>query len=287
MRSDFCACHSAGSCAAGFLVRLTAYMQTEGIMGKKAPVLFTGHGSPMNAIGENRAREGWKKLSGELVKPAAIAAVSAHWQTRGICVRTAADNPQIYDMYGFPEELYRVLYAPEGNKAAAEKILQRLGPKARADNSWGIDHGVWSVLSNLFPGADVPVIMISVDASLSPEEQYENGKKLSSLRGEGIMLLASGNIVHNLSMVDWNMTDGCDWAKRFDSGIKQCILEKNHNAVLRYREMPESRFAVPTAEHFSPIFTALGAVDEDDGITVFNDYCELGSMSMTSYLFGF
>jgi 4,5-DOPA dioxygenase extradiol len=188
---------------------------------QKMPVLFVGHGSPMNAIGENRAREGWRRLAASLPEPRAIVAVSAHWQTEGVRVRTAADNPQIYDMYGFPETLYRVKYAPAGDPELARRVLALLGEQARGDNSWGIDHGVWSVLSNLFPGADVPVVMVSVDPSLPDEAQRAVGRKLACLRDEGVMLAASGNVVHSLRLVDWSMAGGFDWADSFDGSVRK------------------------------------------------------------------
>ena len=246
-----------------------------------APVLFAGHGSPLNAIGENRARTGWRALE----KPRAIAAVSAHWQVTCLSVRTAADNPQINDMYGFPEELYRVRYAPPGDPALAARILELLGPGAREDNRWGLDHGAWTVLSNLFPGADVPVVMVGVPAAASAEVQYEAGRALSALRAEGVMLLASGNVVHNLGRVDWGMTDGYDWARDFDGRVREEILAGRIGTLLRWSALPSARLAVPTPEHFTPLLTALGAATPEDSVAVFNDFCELGSMSMTSYLF--
>jgi len=250
---------------------------------KRAPVLFVGHGNPMNAIGDNRARSGWQQLARTLEKPRAIAAVSAHWLTQGRRVRTAADNPQIYDMYGFPEALYRVKYAPAGSVQDAERARRLLG--AAADNSWGIDHGVWTVLCNLFPAADVPVVTISVDGAAPARAQYEAGQALAALREEGVLILASGNAVHNLGRVDWDMAGGFGWAERFDAEIKKNVLSGSHEAVIGYESLENSRLAVPTAEHFLPLLTALGASAPDDRITVFNDYCELGSMSMTSYLF--
>jgi len=253
---------------------------------QKMPVLFVGHGSPMNAIGENRAREGWRRLAASLPEPRAIVAVSAHWQTEGVRVRTAADNPQIYDMYGFPEALYRVKYAPAGDPELARRVLALLGKQARGDNSWGIDHGVWSVLSNLFPGADVPVVMVSVDPSLPDEAQRAVGRKLACLRDEGVMLAASGNVVHSLRLVDWSMAGGFDWADSFDGSVRNAILDGRARDALDWASLPGARLAVPTREHFVPLLTALGAAGEQDRIAVFNDYRELGSMSMTSYRFG-
>ena len=257
-------------------------MRTENRM----PVVFAGHGSPMNAIGDNRARDGWKQTGRALGRPKVIVAVSAHWGTAGVRVRRSDRNPQIYDMYGFPEALYRVKYAPAGDPELARRVLALLGKQARGDNSWGIDHGVWSVLSNLFPGADVPVVMVSVDPSLPDEAQRAVGRKLACLRDEGVMLAASGNVVHSLRLVDWSMAGGFDWADSFDASVRSAILDGQARDALDWASLPGARLAVPTREHFVPLLTALGAAGEQDRIAVFNDYRELGSMSMTSYRFG-
>ena len=165
---------------------------------KKMPVLFTGHGSPMNAIGNNKARPVWKNIGETLPKPKVIIAISAHWATRGLFVRNAADNPQINDMYGFPKELYQVHYEPAGSPEFAQKTLQLLGTDSQVNNEWGIDHGIWSVLSNIYPDSDIPVVMVSNNLLEGPAFQYEIGKRLAPLREEGAMILASGNVVHNL-----------------------------------------------------------------------------------------
>lgn len=248
------------------------------------PVLFTGHGSPMNAIEtSSRARNGWRTLGKELKRPSVIIAVSAHWAARSTLVRTAADNPQIYDMYGFPEELYQVKYAPAGSPEYAKKVLNLLG-NAEADNSWGIDHGVWSVLCNLFPEADIPVVMVSTDVTASPEELYETGRKLKPLREEGALILASGNVVHNLSMVGWDMDGGYAWADQFDEEIRNLILSRDYEGLLKYQNLHGSRKAVPTVEHFDPLLVAAGAGEGASSVKAWNEYRELGSMSMTSYL---
>lgn len=207
------------------------------------------------------------------------------WATNALHVRTAADNRQINDMYGFPAELYQVHYAPAGSTEYANKVLDLLGSSVTPDNSWGIDHGIWSVLSNMYPEADVPVVMLSVNVKAGAEEQYEIGKKLAGLRQEGVMIFASGNVVHNLQMVNWEMDNGYDWAENFDRYIRDAILAGNPEAVVQYDKITRSSYAVPTTEHFYPLLTALGAVLPEDKVTVWNEYCELGTMSMTSYLF--
>lgn len=252
---------------------------------KRLPVVFTGHGSPMNAIGENRARDGWRALGRTLGRPKVIVAVSAHWTTRGLCVRRSGENPQIFDMYGFPEELYRVKYAPAGSVETADRVLAALGGAARANNDWGIDHGVWSVLSNMYPDADVPVVMVSTDLTADAAAQFETGRRLAALRDEGALILASGNVVHNLRLVDWESAGGFDWADSFDAAVRNAILAGDFQTPVAFEKLPDAALAVPTAEHYFPLLTALGAAEPTDRVTVFNEYRELGSMSMTSYLF--
>jgi 4,5-DOPA dioxygenase extradiol len=252
---------------------------------KKMPVVFTGHGSPMNAIGRNRARDGWREMGLRLGKPQVIIAVSAHWTTRGVCVRRSDANPQINDMYGFPQELYDVHYAPAGSVKYADRALELLGSGAKENNDWGIDHGVWSVLSNMYPDCDVPVVMVSTDVSAGAQAQFETGRALAELRTEGALILASGNVVHNLRMVGWDMDKGYDWADGFDAAIRDAVLAGDFETPVDYKKLPDAARAVPTAEHYYPLLAALGAASKDDRVTVWNEYRELGSMSMTSYLF--
>lgn len=253
---------------------------------KRMPVLFVGHGSPMNAIGENRARDGWRKLCKALPKPSVILALSAHWMSRGkIYVRRSGVNPQVYDMYGFPKELYQVHYEPAGSSSYADKVLHLLGDLAEKNDSWGIDHGIWTVLSTLYPEADIPVVMVSTDLQMRPEGFYDLGRRLSPLREDGAMLFASGNIVHNLRSLDWENAGGYPWADHFDKTIKEAVLSGDHKQAIHYENIQDSNKAVLTPEHFLPFLAALGAARREDRITVCNDYRELGSMSMTSYLF--
>lgn len=251
----------------------------------KMPVIFTGHGNPMNAIGNNRARTGWAKTGQELPRPEVIVAVSAHWATRSEVVRTAPDNPQVNDMYGFPPELYQVHYEPAGSPETAEEVLNLLGDSASEDNTWGIDHGVWTVLSNMFPKADIPVVMVSTNVRAKPIEIFEMGKKLAPLRKEGALILASGNVVHNLRLVDWGNPNGADWADEFDETIRDAILGGKFDVPVNFGELPHAKLAIPTVEHYYPLLAALGAVQPEDKVTVWNEYRELASMSMTSYTF--
>ena len=253
-------------------------------MTRKAPVLFLGHGSPTNAIGDNPARRGWIELGKSLDKPAAILSISAHWMVTNPVVRSSEENPQVYDFYGFPKALYEVKYEPKGDPGVAGRVLELL-PGAVVDNTWGLDHGAWSVLSNVFPEADVPVVPFGVDNALPPEKLFEIGRALRPLREEGVMIVASGNVVHNLRRADWSNAEGYPWADDFDAKIKALITGGDYEEVTRFREIEESRLAVPTPDHFYPLLYALGAADGEDAVEVLNDYRELGSMSMTSYLF--
>jgi Uncharacterized conserved protein len=252
---------------------------------KKMPVIFAGHGSPMNAVGDNRARRGWHEIGEALGKPQVIIAVSSHWATQGLFVRKSALNPQINDMYGFPPELYDVHYEPPGSVAYADRTLDLLSGKAEVSNDWGIDHGIWSVLSNIYPDADVPVVMVSTNTAAGAQEQYEIGKLLAPLRNEGALIFASGNVVHNLGLVDWSMNDGYEWADTFDKTISDAISGGDFFIPVEYDKIHGAARAVTTAEHYFPLLTALGAASENDSVTVWNEYRELGSMSMTSYLF--
>ena len=185
-------------------------------------------------------------------------------------------------MYGFPQELYDLRYEPKGDPVLADRVATLLG--ASPDASWGIDHGVWSILCNMYPACDVPVVMVSTDVTATPAKLYKMGKKLGTLRDEGYAILASGNVVHNLGKVGWDMQDGYPWADAFDKEIEQAVCGGNHQKVMDYTSIAGSRLAVPTPEHFLPLIVALGAVREDDKATTFNAYRELGSMSMTSFL---
>ena len=229
---------------------------------KKMPVIFVGHGSPMNAIEENQFVEEWKKLKNVIPTPKAILSVSAHWFTRGSRIMTSREPKLIYDMYGFPEELYKIVYATKGAPQVANEVRSLLTREVTEDNSWGIDHGTWSVLRRIYPKADIPVLQLSI-------------------------IFGSGNVVHNLARVNWDMEqEGFDWAETFDRYILEAIQLKNHDAVIDYKQVGSSaNLSFTTMEHFAPLLYVLGASRMKDQITVFNQSCVLGSLSMTSYLF--
>lgn len=252
---------------------------------KRMPVLFVGHGSPMNAIEDNTFRKSWTEMGKYLGKPKAILGISAHWQSDDLKVSTSRQYRQIYDMYGFPDKLYQVEYHPVGEPAYAQRAIDLLGSRVSVDNEWGIDHGIWSVLVNMYPDADVPVVMMSVAIRQTAQKQFETGRMLRQLRDEGVLILASGNVVHNLSLINWNLDGGYDWAYQFDGYIKRSILDKQYQNVIHYQQNAAHEKAFRTVEHYYPLLNALGAVADDDTVTVWNESCMLGSMSMTSYLF--
>ena len=255
-------------------------------MGVRMPALFVGHGSPMNAIEDNAFSRAWSALGAQLEQPKAILSVSAHWFTRGTKVNDDASPSLIYDMYGFPEELYRVKYPAPGAPELARRTKSLLGDAVTVDNSWGIDHGTWSVLRRLFPQADIPLFQLSVNALLTPAEHYSIGQRLKLLRDEDVLIFGSGNIVHNLSRVEWRMAGGQRWASEFDRYIERAVREDRPQDVIDFRAAGTSaQLAVPTMDHFAPILYVLGARDPADQLSVFNAECVYGSLSMTSYLF--
>lgn len=253
----------------------------------KMPMLFVGHGSPMNAIEDNRYTRGWKEIAEQIPKPESIISISAHWYTKGTKIMNEENPKTIHDMYGFPKELYEILYKAQGNRELAGKVKNLISKQSAFDNSWGIDHGTWSVLVHMYPERNIPVFQISIDAAAPPEVHYQIGKELKSLRNQGVLLFGSGNIVHNLGLIDWGIEDkGFEWAYQFDDYIKESIINRNHETVINYLHLEKTaKLAVPTPEHFYPILYILGASDEEDKISVYNDSCVLGSLSMTSYLF--
>lgn len=253
---------------------------------KRTPVLFVGHGSPMNAVEDNVFSQKWAELGKALERPKAILSVSAHWFTADTRIADAPTNRMIYDMYGFPDELYRVVYPAPGAPEVARRAKGLISRKVELDNTWGLDHGTWSVLRRVFPRADIPVFQLSVDYDATPRQHFEIGQELAALRDEGVLILGSGNVVHNLGRVNWGMEGGYDWAQDFDGYIKRNILNRDFDRVVDYHQAgPSARQAFPTLDHFAPLLYVLGATDAADKATVFNDACAMGSLSMTSYLF--
>lgn len=259
---------------------------------EKMPVLFLGHGSPMNAIEENQFVQGFRDAANKIPKPNAILCVSAHWYTEGTFV-TAMDMPKtIHDFYGFPKELFDVNYPAPGNPDLAHETAELLAPvKVGEDHSWGLDHGAWSVIRHMYPEADIPVIQLSIDYRKPPEYHFELAKKLSKLREKGILIIGSGNIVHNLRMIDWRNIDtvgaGWDWAIEAREKTNNWLLDGNFENLLNYRNMgTELQYAIPTPDHFLPLIYTLGLKEKSENLSLFNDELIGGSLSMTSVRIG-
>lgn len=258
----------------------------------KMPVLFLGHGSPMNAIEENEFVTGFRNVAKEIPKPNAILCVSAHWETRGTMV-TAMEHPvTIHDFGGFPKELYDVQYPAPGSPQLA-KDTKELVKKAevKLDEKWGLDHGAWSVIKHLYPKADIPVIQMSLDYYQGPQYHYELAKELASLRNKGVLIIGSGNMVHNLRMVAWDKlnTDnyGYDWALEAREKMKHFILDDDHKALINYSAQGKPfQLSVPSPEHYLPLLYTLALKEKGDEISLFNDKAVGGSLTMTSVKIG-
>lgn len=252
----------------------------------KMPLLFVGHGSPMNAIEDNIYTRAWREMAKKIPKPKSIVSVSAHWYTKGTKIMNEKQPATIYDMYGFPKELYEIIYNSPGNPKLAGQTKNLITKESVFDNSWGIDHGTWSVLVHMYPERDIPVFQISIDAEAPAEVHYQIGRELRSLREEGVLLFGTGNIVHNLRLVDWDIKDeGFDWAYEFDDFIRENIKQAKHEEIINYESLGETaKLAVPITDHFNPILYILGASDKEDKVSIYNNSCMMGSLSMTSYL---
>ncbi|MCC6396210.1 MAG: 4,5-DOPA dioxygenase extradiol [Bacteroidetes bacterium] len=252
------------------------------------PVLFLGHGSPMNAIEENEFVDGWRSVAQTLPRPAAILCISAHWETRGTHVTAMARPRTIHDFGGFPKELYAVQYPAPGDPDLARET-QRAVTRTTVglDTAWGLDHGCWSVVKHLYPAADVPVLQLSLDYTQSPQYHYELARELAPLRMRGVLILGSGNMVHNLGLAAWEKMDapefGFDWALEASARMKHFILSHEHQQLVRYASQGrEFSLAIPTPEHYLPLLYALALQEETDELSLFNDKAVMGSLTMTS-----
>jgi 4,5-DOPA dioxygenase extradiol len=255
----------------------------------KMPVLFLGHGSPMNAIELNEFSRTWQDIGNALPRPAAVLCVSAHWETWGTFV-TAMEKPAtIHDFGGFPQALFDVQYpAPGDPELAAETKDMISDTLIQTDQNWGLDHGCWSVMKHLYPDAGVPVIQLSLDYGKSPKEHYNLARQLTALRKKGILIIGSGNIVHNLRMINWHKPDeGFDWAQEANSRLKKLILADDAAQLVNYKFLGrEVELSVPTPEHFLPLIYTLGLREKDEEIAVLNDKLVMGSIAMTSVRIG-
>lgn len=249
------------------------------------PTIFFGHGSPMNAIEENEFTNKWKNIGQTIEKPKAILAISAHWQTNGSKITGNKIQKTIHDFYGFPQELFNVEYKVNGDETLAARIAKLTN--AEIDNGWGLDHGVWSVLVHAFPQADIPTFQLSLDRNKNLQEHFELAKKLKSLREENILIMASGNIVHNLALLNWKPNEPAfDFANSFNDAIKKAIIENDIETILNYQKLPGAKESVPSDEHFIPLIYILALKNADEKIEIFNDKITMGSISMLSVKIG-
>ncbi len=254
---------------------------------ERMPLLFIGHGSPMNAIEENEFSRSWIAMGKTLPPPKAILCVSAHWESVGTQT-TSMENPRtIYDFYGFPPELYEKTYLAPGSPELAGRVQELIGAGGVSlDLKWGLDHGTWSVLARLFPMAEIPVVQLSLDVNKNSQEHYDMGRKLKTLRNEGILILGSGNIVHNLRMVVFEDI-AFDWALAFDGQVKQWILDGNHDSLIQYQKQGrDAALSINSAEHYKPLLYVLGAQDLGEPVIFFAEKVWGGSVSMRSVRIG-
>lgn len=259
-------------------------------MTQRLPAIFLGHGNPMNALANNAWTRGWAAIGKSLPRPRAVLSVSAHWYVDKTAV-TAMQAPRtIHDFAGFPEELFDVRYPAPGKPDLARHLIKLLQPlEVDADLSWGLDHGTWSVMRHLYPDADVPVLQLSIDRSRPSDFHYNVGRRLRSLRDEGVLLIGSGNVVHNLRRYIWGdqLSAPFDWAVRFDAQVRELINERNDAALMLYRSLgSDAALSVPTPDHYLPLLYVIGARHDDDAITFPVDGMDGGSISMLGIRLG-
>jgi 4,5-DOPA dioxygenase extradiol len=258
----------------------------------KMPVLFLGHGSPMNAIEENEFVEGFRRIGREIPRPSAILVISAHWETRGTFVTAMEKPPTIHDFGGFPRDLFEVQYPAPGDPELARQIRDTVKmTEAGLDLKWGLDHGAWSVVKHLYPNADIPVLQMSLDYYQAIRYHYELASELAPLRNRGVLVVGSGNMVHNIGKMAWDkLSDdeySYEWAAEASEALKKHILDGNHDKLIACTSMGTSfRLAIPTPEHYLPLLYALALREKDEEITLFNDRIIAGSISMTSVRIG-
>jgi 4,5-DOPA dioxygenase extradiol len=253
------------------------------------PALFVGHGSPMNGIEDNAFSQRWAQKGREIPRPTAVVCVSAHWFTRGTRITAMDAPPTIHDFYGFPPELFAVQYPAPGSPALATETAALL-PSANPilDHDWGLDHGTWSVVKHMYPDADIPVLQLSIDQTQTPARHFELGRELLALRRKGVLIIGSGNIVHNLPKMNWHLPEaGFDWAVEADTLFKDHILSGDFSPLTRYDTLGSAvRLAIPTPEHYLPLLYVLGLRSGQEPITFFNEQTVMGSISMRSLQIG-
>jgi 4,5-DOPA dioxygenase extradiol len=254
------------------------------------PAIFFGHGNPMNALLKNPYTDGWANIGKHFPRPRAVLAVSAHWYFPATAVTSNAKPRTIHDFGGFPRELYGVEYPAPGSPELAQRVQELLAPASVAlDESWGLDHGTWSVLCHVFPQADIPVVQLSIDETQPPEFHYELGKRLKPLREEGVLILGSGNIVHNLHTYAWGRqrVEPFDWAVRFEEQVRELLLRETHDPLVAYETLGrDARLSVPTPEHYLPLLYVVAVRKEGEPVSFPIEGVDGGSVSMLAIQFG-
>jgi 4,5-DOPA dioxygenase extradiol len=252
----------------------------------KMPVIFIGHGNPMNALYDNAFTKTLAGIQKNISKPKAILVVSAHWLTRGTFVSVNPTPKTIYDFGGFPDELFKVKYEPKGAPELANEVKEKINyTKVEADEQMGLDHGAWTILKHMYPAADIPTFQLSIDFSKPASYHYELAKQLNFLRDKGVLIIGSGNIVHNLGMVDWhNPTGGFDWALEFDSTVKNLLNKGDDKSLINYQNLGKgATLSIPTNDHYLPMIYALGLKNEKENMSYLYEGMEMGSISMRSF----
>ncbi|KGO83564.1 dioxygenase [Flavobacterium beibuense F44-8] len=258
----------------------------------KHPVLFIGHGSPMNGIEDNEFSQTWAKMGKEVTRPKAVIVVSAHWLTRGTHVTAMEEPKTIHDFGGFPQALFDVEYPAKGSPELAKETANLItSTDVGLDHDWGLDHGTWTVVRHMYPDADIPVLQLSIDYGKPAEYHYNLAKQLSTLRKKGVLIIGSGNMVHNLRMIDWRKLNepnyGFDWAIEMNDIFKLKIQGGDHKALMEYEKLSKSaKLAIPTPDHYYPLMYILGLQDNKDELSFFNDKLVGGSLNMTSVKIG-
>jgi 4,5-DOPA dioxygenase extradiol len=255
----------------------------------RLPTIFFGHGNPMNAIEPNRWAEAWAKLGRELPRPRAILCVSAHWYLPATLVTAQTRPPTIHDFGGFPRALFEVEYPAPGDRALCDRVVELLAPAAAPDERWGLDHGTWSVLCHVYPDAGVPVVQLSIDETLPAAAHYDYGRRLAPLRDEDVLVIGSGNLVHNLHAFAWGRhpAEPYDWAVRFETDAKNWIASGEHDPLIRYEALGrDAQLSAPTPDHFLPLLYVLGAAHPGEPVTFPAEGIDGGSVSMLTVQIG-
>ena len=254
------------------------------------PAIFFGHGNPLNALGNNSYTQGWRRIGRELPEPKAILSISAHWFVPRLAVTETPTPRTIHDFGGFPRELYEVQYPAPGDPKLARHVQKLLAPlQVELDASWGLDHGTWSVLRHVYPGANVPVVQLSIDETRPASYHFEIGKKLAPLRNQAILIMGSGNMIHNLHTYGWGrqIPDPYDWAVRFETTAKEMIMAGDYESLINYERLgPDALLSIPTPDHYLPLLYVLGSTQEGEAVTFPVEGVDGGSISMLTVRVG-